>query len=238
MAGLSLATGAARAPLKVRANDLYETPVPAVSALLAVEPLPHRIWEPACGCGAIVGVLRRACRHVIATDLVGWGCPDSTARLDFLMTRRAPPGVEAICTNPPFKNADDFVRHALTLNVAKVVMLLRLAFLESERRADILDGGQLARVHLFRKRLPFMHRHGYDGPKNSSSAMPFAWFVWEHDYDGPITLNRIDWPAVDGEIVVDLRTGPDERRYARIKAGGKAETPDGLPLFAPREAAE
>jgi DNA modification methylase len=38
--------------------------------------------------------------------------------------------------------------------------------------------------------------------------------------------------------IAGLKMGPDERRYARIKAGGKAETPDGLPLFAPREAAE
>jgi len=35
-----------------RGNDLYETPTVAVEALLRIEQLPHRIWEPACGRGA------------------------------------------------------------------------------------------------------------------------------------------------------------------------------------------
>ena len=51
----------------------------------------------------------------------------------------------------------------------RVVMLLRLAFLESKRRSGILDGGQLARVHVFRNRLPMMHRAGWAGPKASSA---------------------------------------------------------------------
>ena len=68
---------------------------------------------------------------------------------DFLLERQLPIGVEAIVTNPPFKLAAAFVAHALDL-CPKVVMLLRLAFLESERRTPILDGGKLARVHVFR----------------------------------------------------------------------------------------
>ena len=41
-----------------RENDLYETPSEAVRAPLRVETLPESIWEPACGPGSIVGVLR------------------------------------------------------------------------------------------------------------------------------------------------------------------------------------
>ena len=41
-----------------RGDDLYETPSEAVLALLEVEDLPDSIWEPACGPGAIVRVLR------------------------------------------------------------------------------------------------------------------------------------------------------------------------------------
>ena len=55
---MSLATGNLRAPLKARGMDLYQTPVVAVEALLRVEALPHRLWEPAAGRGAIVNVLR------------------------------------------------------------------------------------------------------------------------------------------------------------------------------------
>ena len=69
-------------------------------------------------------------------------------------------------------------------------MLLRLAFLESERRSRILDTGTLARVHIFRRRLPMMHRDGWQGPK-ASSAMAFAWFIWDRAHTGPAILNRV-----------------------------------------------
>jgi hypothetical protein len=75
---------------------------------------------------------------------------------------------------------------------AKVVMLMRLAFLESERRCGILENGGLARVHVFRKRLPMMHRAEWAGRK-ANSGMAFAWFVWERGHQGPAELRRLSW---------------------------------------------
>jgi hypothetical protein len=138
-----------RHALSERRDDLYETPVVAVEALLRVERLPHRIWEPACGRGAIVNVLRAHGHEVVATDLVDYGIPITAPgyyRIDFLMERHAPEGTQAIVTNPPFKLAEEFVAHAIEL-APIVVMLLRLAFLESDRRSGILEGRGLARIH-------------------------------------------------------------------------------------------
>ena len=182
-----------RHALADRKDDLYETPDVAVRALLRVEQLPMRIWEPACGPGAIVHVLRDARRHVVATDLVDYGCPDSQAGVDFLMETKAPSGTEAIVTNPPFKLAGEFVAKGLEL-CPTVVMLLRLTFLESARRAPILDTGQLARIHVFANRLPAMHRHGGNGPRESN-AVAYAWFVFERNHARPTTINRIFWKA-------------------------------------------
>jgi hypothetical protein len=181
-----------RHPLRDRRDDLYETPAEAVHALLRVESFPEIVWEPACGPGAIVQVLRSVGHRVYATDLVNHGCPDSESGIDFLMEHGAPTYIGAIVTNPPFKLAGEFVAHALQLGVPKVAMLLRLAFLESERRRAILDGGLLARVHVFRNRLPMMHRDGWDGPR-ASSSLSFAWFVWGSTHRGPTELNRISW---------------------------------------------
>lgn len=189
--GLSLDTGNKRAALKERRDDLYETPTVAVEALLQAEAIPSVVWEPACGPGSIVCALRGHGHNVLATDLVDYGCPDSEARRDFLLEHKLPQGVQAIVTNPPFKLAEEFATRAIDL-CPKVYMLLRLAFLESERRSPILDSGKLARVHVFRKRLPMMHRAGWDGPK-SSSAMAFAWFVWDWEHEGPATLSRLSW---------------------------------------------
>jgi len=194
----SLSTGSAKAVLKDRGNDLYESPPEAVRALIRAERLPQVIWEPACGPGVIVRTLRAAGHQVYATDLVDYDSPDQdTHGWDFLSERQLPIGVEAIITNPPFKNANEFVYHALEL-CPKVMMLLRLAFLESQKRSPILDSGHLARVHVFRNRLPMMHRAGQgsaETEKQSSSALAFAWFCWDRDHKGPTELHRLSWEA-------------------------------------------
>jgi hypothetical protein len=184
------AANAGRHPLQQRGYDCYETPAPAVHALLGIESLPLAVWEPACGSGAIVEVLRGAGHRVVAGDIVDRGCPRSHVA-DFFCSDAAPPGVECIVTNPPYRDAAAFVRHGLRL-CPQVVMLLRLAFLESVARCDILDNGQLARVYPFRNRLPMMHRHGWQGPR-ASSSIPFAWFVWDRDHRGPTIMQRISW---------------------------------------------
>ena len=189
---IALSTGAGRAPLRDRGNDLYETPACATLALLRTEP-PKRIWEPACGPGAILSVLRAHGHDVLASDLVNYGDPTCFYQRDFLLEHKLPKGCECILTNPPFSLAEEFVEHALEL-CPRVIMLLRLAFLESERRSRILDTGALARVHVFRKRLPMMHRHGWEG-RRASSAMAFAWFCWDRSHNGPPTLHRISWDA-------------------------------------------
>lgn len=193
--GPNLATGTKRAPLRDRGHDLYETPPAAVHALIKAEPVPLTIWEPACGPGSIVTTLRDTGRAVIATDLVNWGCPHSQSGIDFLMEREAPPGIAAIITNPPFKLAGAFVRKGLEL-CPLVMMLMRLAFIESTGRSDILDGGKLARIYPFANRLPMMHRHDWTGRK-ASSAMAFAWFVFDANHHGPTVLERIRWKSDD-----------------------------------------
>jgi hypothetical protein len=49
----------------------------------------------------------------------------------------------------------------------------------------------LARVHVFTRRLPRMHRHGWTGPR-STSAQCFCWYVWERGHEGPPTLHWLD----------------------------------------------
>jgi hypothetical protein len=191
---LAHAANPGRHRLTERRDDLYETPPEAVRALLAVEEIPSgAIWEPACGPGAIVRVLRAAGHEVYATDLVDYDSPDQDAHgIDFLMEHgSAPYYIGSIITNPPFKLADQFVRHALLL-CPRVYMLLRLAFLESERRSATLESGWLKRVHVFRERLPMMHRAGWQGPR-ASSSMAFAWFVFDRRHRGLTELRRISW---------------------------------------------
>ena len=175
-----------------RGLDLYETSPIAIAALRAVEKLPHWIWEPAAGRGAIVNVLRDRGHAVIASDIFDYGFPLHFVA-DFLLQSKAPVDCDTIVTNPPYQIATEFTRHALDL-VPHVYLLLRLAFLESIRRTDILERRGLARVHIFRARLPMMHRDGWNGPR-ASSAIPFAWFVWDRNHRGLATIERISWES-------------------------------------------
>lgn len=163
-------------------DDFYPTPPEGTRALLGVEQFDGPIWEPACGDGAIVNVLREAGHDVVATDLVARG--EGTARVDFLMEYQtlAP----NIVTNPPFKLAAPFMRKALELADRKVAILLRLACLEGAERGDIYDNTPLARVWVFRKRLTMMRGEVKDG--QAGGMLAFAWFVWDRTHTGAPVL--------------------------------------------------
>jgi hypothetical protein len=187
--GLNHACQNGRHPQHERGLDLYETPSVAVAALLRAEQLPvGPIWECAAGRGAIVRALRARGHQVIASDVSDRGFHLDFVG-DFLATHAAPKGCGCVLTNPPFQSAEPFVAHALSL-VPTVFMLLRLAFLESERRTAILENSGLRAVHVFRRRLPMMHRDGWNG-NVASSAIPFAWYCWERGYAGPASITRI-----------------------------------------------
>jgi hypothetical protein len=172
-----------------RGADLYETPSCAVTTLLRAETVPYKVWEPAAGRGAIVRVLRNAGHEVVASDKIDYGGLDFVH--DFLTSTEAPAGTQCILTNPPFMVVEPFVARALELSPI-VIMLLRLAFMESMRRTPILEGRGLARIHVFRRRLPMMHRDGWQGRKGNS-GMAFCWMRWERDYTGPTIIDRISW---------------------------------------------
>lgn len=210
-----------RHPVSARANDLYETPEVATLSLLAVEPLPPRILEPACGRGAITRVLRGAGHIVIENDIVDYGQGQDSVH-DFLDLKPAKVGeIDAVVTNPPYRLAHQFVRHALTF-CPRVIMLLRLTFLESERRRDVLDEAGLVRIHVFSDRLPMMHRDGWAG-NIASNAVAFAWFVWQREHIGKATIDRISWkrgafPRQSAHIASELRRSSRhlDRRLADV----------------------
>lgn len=167
-------------------DDFYPTPPEGTRALLAVESFTGPIWECACGDGAISRELEAVGYEVISTDLIDRGY--GTHGVDFLLDyqTRAP----NIVTNPPFKLAEQFARHALTRTTNKVAMLCRLAWLEGAERSLLFKGTPLARVWVFSRRLT-MWRSG-EATSNSGGAIAFAWFVWQHGYIGAPALGWID----------------------------------------------
>jgi hypothetical protein len=174
-----------------RGNDLYQTPPGAVEALLRVERLPLKIWEPCCGPGSIVNVLRAHGHEVCASDLNNYAVPITTHwGVDFLMERKAPNGAQCILTNPPYSLATEFVKHALEL-CPRVIMLLRLEFMAAAKRKHLIP--KALRIHVFTRRL-VMHRHGWTG-KKASPRDNHAWYVFDAGHNGPTQLHLIGGAA-------------------------------------------
>lgn len=160
-------------------EDYYATHPDMVRELLnAGAPLRQRVWEPACGAGHIVNVLRERGHEVCATDIVDRGCPDSSV-LDFLWEfSAAPMGDVDIMTNPPYATALEFVERALACvnDGANVWMLLRLQFLEGKARRRLYDVAPPADVWVFSERR-ICAKNG-DFSKTEGGAIAYAWFHW------------------------------------------------------------
>lgn len=198
---LSKKTNQGRHTQDQRGDDFYPTPAPLTRALIANHPLPARIWEPAAGRGDMASPLLMAGHDVIQTDIASYGTR-LDALGDFFGYREAPGEAQCIVTNPPFYLADKFVRHGLSL-CSTVIILQRIVYLEGKGRSDLIDG-HLDHVLAFIERPPMMHRWSQDEDgvwrewqgKKSSSAMPFAWFIFRRDHNKSkkhTTMQRISW---------------------------------------------
>lgn len=160
-------------------HDYYCTPPKAVEMLIGqLEEFSNPILEPCCGGGHIVEVLRKSGLSVTANDLYDYGFECS--HLDFLTEIREWHG--DIITNPPYKQAQEFVEHSLHIidNGCKVAMFLKLTFLEGKGRRSLFDTKQLKSVYVSRSRL----NCGLNGVFSGASAVAYAWFVWEKGFHG------------------------------------------------------
>ncbi|MBB4574415.1 hypothetical protein [Rhizobium lentis] len=205
-ANLRAAVGTASASKEDRGDNFYQTPVEATRTLLAYESFSGTVWESSCGLGAISRVLEAAGYEVIISDLVDRGTVTRHGELqtvgDFLATAPDEEGEGPdIVSNPPYGEVlNDYVAHALRVHKPrKMALLLNLNFLcgfADEARNFVMDENPPARVYVFKRRLPMMHREGYEGPK-ASSRMNTAWFVWERQEDGSYgdttVIKRVDW---------------------------------------------
>ncbi len=202
------ATGTKTATKEERGHDLYETPSEAMRTLLALESFSLNVVEPSVGKGAILRPLETAGYEVTISDLVDRGVTTQHGECqgvgDFLLSVAQDGGCD-IVTNPPYGVANAYVSHALRAHKPrKMAMLLNLNFLcgfDDPDRCFVMDECPPSRVYVFTRRLPMMHRDGWEGDK-ASSQMNTAWFIWERNDDGSYGIGhpqliRVDWKAFE-----------------------------------------
>jgi hypothetical protein len=165
-------------------HDFFPTPPGVTKAFIEACPLPDGLWcEPAAGEGHIINAVGKRegwatfdIRPVPAPTLsdVHW------APYDFLQHDESV-RFNVIITNPPFYLAEEFVRKALRC-ADHVVMLLRLAFLESRKREDFHTEFP-SDVYVLSRRPSFTSNGATD-------SCAYGWFVWGPGRGGRWTILR------------------------------------------------
>lgn len=150
-----------------RDKDFYPTPDEATLALLHAWQFGNWVWEPACGDGAVARVLEARGITTESTDLVDRGY--GVGGVDFLNEQvlRAP----EIITNPPFRQAEAFIRHAWSLRPDTFAFLLKMTFWNAACRLPLFTDCPPAAV------FPLSWRLDFTG--GGSPTMDCAWVVWQ-----------------------------------------------------------
>ena len=164
-------------------NDFYATDPKATNLFLDNFKLEGNVLEPACGLGHISEVLKKREYIVESTDLIDRGYGNK--EVDFLKEEYTKK-YDNVLTNPPFKYAKEFVEKALTITNDKVIMLLKLQFLESESRRSFFKETPLKEIYVHSKRI-VCWKNGKplnEKGKKWSGTQAYAWFVWEIGYKG------------------------------------------------------
>jgi hypothetical protein len=168
--------------------DYYATEPKAMEILLEVEKFNQNIWECACGEGHLSEVLQKHGYIVASTDLVDRGY--GTSEVDFLKQTKVFDG--DIITNPPYKYAQEFIEKALELVPIgnKVAMFLKVQFLEGKKRKKLFKQNPPKTIYISSSRLKCAKNGNFD--KYQSSAVAYAWFLWEKGYKGDTTVRWIN----------------------------------------------
>ena len=172
-------------------NDYYATDPVAIDELLKKETLNHNVWECACGGLHLANRLKELGYNVRTSDLIKRVDDDNIEVLDFLSYQGKYEG--DIVTNPPYVLAKEFVLKALDIvsEGNKVIMFLKLLFLESQNRyEELFKLYPPKKIYVFSKRVRCQINGDFS--KKDSSAICYAWYVWEKGYKGLPTINWIN----------------------------------------------
>lgn len=168
-------------------NDYYATDPRAIDLLLEQEEFYPHIWEPACGEGHLSNRLKQLGYLVYSSDLIdrGYGVCQNflTTQADY---------VGDIITNPPYKHAMEFVYKGLELlkPQRKMALFLKLTFMEGKKRKDMFMNHPPKVIYVSSSRIISAKNGDFDNIK--SSAIAYAWYVWEKGYKGNTTIKWIN----------------------------------------------
>jgi len=159
--------------------------------------LNHSIWECACGEGHLSNVLLKKGYWVKSSDKI-----DRKYGLiqDFLKATCMFNG--DILTNPPFKLAEEFVKHGMKLlhNGNKLILFLKIQFLESKSRYDLFKKYPIKYLYVHSSRQLCCRDGNFD--KYNSTTQFYAWYIFEKGFKGETMIRWIK-PHLNKELDIN-----------------------------------
>lgn len=171
-------------------DDYYATSPIAINELLKVENFNRCVWECACGGGHLSEELNKSGYNVFSSDFVDRGYK-GTEIIDFLMYQGEVFKGDII-TNPPYKQAKEFILKALDLipKGNKVAMFLKVQFLEGKSRKKLFEDYPPKTIYVSSSRIQCAING--DFKNTGQSAVAYAWYIWEKGYKGDIILKHFN----------------------------------------------
>jgi len=192
-------------------NDWYVEPAWCVDLLLDAERFVGSVWDPACGGGNIVNVCGARGMIAYGSDIVlrtekrvgGPRAFASIERHDFLGMEPFHPWCEHynIITNPPYGEAMEFIRKALSIARFKVAVLVQQQFPYSQGRHELFTTTPLARLYFLSSRpsMPPGAALAAGTVTAKGGKTDYLWMVFDHDHKGPPTAHWLKRPAKSEE---------------------------------------
>jgi len=173
-------------------KDYYKSPPEAIHCLTDLTDLVlnEPILDAGAGDGVLLDGLKERGYQVRGVELsMDRGeHPDISRGINFL-TFKPEIQYRSIVMNPPFKQSDEFIRHALDLvpQRGRVYALLRHTWPCAKKRADLLP---LIREVVICGRLKMLPADKQYLDKGHSGTVDFSWFVFERGWHGGTRMFR------------------------------------------------
>ena len=180
--------GATNHTEKERQNeDYYATDPIAAKLLIKIEPINKSIpiWECSSGEDHLANVFRDEGYTVRTSDIIKR--TETTEVLNFLSDDNNKQWNGYIITNPPYNKAVEFVDKAMSLipDGMKVIMFLKVLFLEGKKRAELFKKYPPKTVWVSSTRIMCAKNGDFETMiAGGGSAVAYAWFVFEKGYHG------------------------------------------------------
>lgn len=160
-------------------SDFYATPIPVIENLFNHHKLKKgNILEPSAGNGNFVKVIReKSNSHITALEIreEEYGNLNKYADeviIDDFLRWKPSKKFKTIIGNPPYTYALEFIEKCFEIAEpdTEIIMLLRTAFLESQKRYEFWQKHPVNKLYVLSKRPSFTGK--------GTDATSYSWFIW------------------------------------------------------------